>query len=54
LNKKLSRKKLGMLTHACHPSDSMQLKIGLQSPAWLKIETLFPKITSAKRFGGMA
>jgi hypothetical protein len=41
----LSGKKLGVVVHACHFSNSRKLKIegSLSTPAWRKRETLFLK-----------
>jgi hypothetical protein len=50
----LSGKKLEMVVHICHLSDSEKLKIERSQyrPIWAKEETLSPKITRAKRSGG--
>jgi hypothetical protein len=51
----LSEKNLGVVVHACHPSDGGKHKIGelLSSALWVKSETI-SKITRSKRAGGLA
>jgi hypothetical protein len=45
-----------VVAHTCHPSYDGRLEIGgpWSRPAWAKSETLYSKITKAKRAGGVA